>query len=124
MGESDDRLADMFRRQEEFMQLLKDNDRIPEWPLDLTTKQGQRLIKETLFNMGEELHEASHTLKNRMHRLTDARVYDREHYVEELGDAWAYFMEVLILSGVTPEEFHREYVRKNAVVIDRLQKGY
>jgi hypothetical protein len=119
-----DRLEDVFERQTEFMELLRQNDRIPEWPVDMTSKPGQRLIKETIFNMCEELFEASFTLKNRMHRLTDARLVDIDHYREELGDAFAFFLEVCILSGVTPQDLYDEYVRKNAVVKERLQRGY
>jgi hypothetical protein len=106
------------------MELLKDNDKMPEWPIDITSKPGQRLIKETLFNMIEELAEASFTLKNRMHRLTDARVLDVEHYKEELGDALAFFMEACILSGISPQDLYNEYCRKNEVVVNRLKNGY
>lgn len=119
-----DRLEEIFTKQTEFMELLRQNDRMPEWPIDLTTKPGQRLIKETVWNLVEELAEASFTLKNRMHRLTDARLIDEEHYREELGDAFAFFVEICILSGISPEDLHREYVRKNAVVKERLERGY
>lgn len=119
-----DRLDEMFRRQTEFMELLRDNDKLPEWPVDLTSKPGQRMVKETIFNMIEELMEASFTLKNRTHRLTDARLVDVEHFREELGDAFAYFLEVLIFAGVNPEELYEEYCRKNGIVKTRLEKGY
>lgn len=119
-----DKLDDIFAKQEVFMELLKDNDRMPEWPVDLTTKLAQRLIKETVWNLVEELAEASFTLKNRMHRMTDEKDVDIGHYREELGDAFAFFIEICILSGVSPSELHAEYTRKNAVVIDRLKGGY
>ncbi len=120
----EDKLDRMFQLQKEFMELLVLNDKMPEYPVDMTSKPGQRLIKETMFNMCEELFEASFTLKNRTHRMTDARLIDMDHYREELGDAFAYFMEVLILSGVSPEELFIEYVRKNAIVKQRLENGY
>lgn len=119
-----DRLQDMFDRQKKFMDLLCLNDRLPEFPVDITTKPGQRLVKECAFNLVEELMEASFTLKNRMHRLTDDRNIDFNHYKEELGDAFAYFMELCILSGITAEDLHNEYVRKNQIVTERLEKGY
>lgn len=121
---AEDMLDEMFRRQTEFMELLRQNDKMPEWPVDMTSKPGQRLIKETIFNLCEELFEASFTLKNRTHRLTDARLVDMDHYKEELGDAIAYFMEVVIMSGFSPKELFDEYCRKNQIVKDRLQKGY
>lgn len=119
-----DSLHDSFDRQTKFMNLLKDNDRLPEFPIDITTKQGQRLIKECIFNLTEELFEASYTLKNRMHRLTDDRKIDFDHYKEELGDAFAYFIEVCILSGISAEDLIGEYRRKNQIVRERLEKGY
>jgi len=119
-----DMLEDIFERQTSFIEELRIDDKLPEYPVDLTTKPGQRLIKETVFNMIEELAEASFTLKNRMHRSTDVRVLDIAHYKEELGDALAYLIEVCILSGFSPQEIHEEYCRKNKVVSDRLKDGY
>lgn len=124
MNMTEDMLRDIFRRQGEFMEVLKDHDKLPEWPLDMTSKAGQRLVRETLLNMIEELMEASFTLRNKMHRLTDVRVLDFDHYREELGDALAYFMEICILSGIGPDDLYAEYCRKNQVVKERLAKGY
>ena len=119
-----DMFEDIFERQTKFMEELRDNDKLTEWPVDLTTKPGQRLIKETVFNLIEELAEASFTLKNRTHRVTDVRMLDIGHYKEELGDAMAYLIEVCILSGFTPEEMYEEYKRKNKIVSERLKSGY
>jgi NTP pyrophosphatase (non-canonical NTP hydrolase) len=121
---NEDMLFDMFERQRKFMELLKDNDKMPEWPIDITSKPGQRLIRETLLNMIEELMEASFCLRNKMHRVTDVRVIDVEHYKEELGDALAFFMEICILSGISPQDMYDEYCKKNAIVVKRLKDGY
>ena len=119
-----DMFEDMFERQRKFMELLKDHDKCPEFPIDITGKAGQRLIRENLLNMIEELMEASFCLRNKMHRLTDVRVLDFDHYKEELGDAFAFFMEVCLLSGITPQDMYEEYCRKNAVVTKRVEDGY
>lgn len=119
-----DSLDDVFDRQTKFMELLRQHDRLPEWPVDLTTKPGQRLVKETVFNLSDELHEATATLKNKMHRLTDDRTLDFNHYREELGDAFAFFIELCILSGISARDLYDEYIRKNKVVLNRLQGGY
>ena len=119
-----DMFVDIFDRQKVFMEQLKDNDILPEYPVDLTTKGGQRLIKEFIFNTIEELAEASFTLKNKAHKVTDDRKVDLDHYKEELGDALAYFVEICILSGFSAKEIYEEYNRKNGIVQKRLETGY
>lgn len=119
-----DKLDKAFLRQKEFMDMLVEHDKFPEYPVDLTTKLGQRFVKEIAFNLIEELMEASFTLKNRQHKLSDDSEVDFEHFVEELGDAFAYFIELLIVCGITPEALYEEHVRKNSIVRDRLANGY
>ena len=76
------------------------------------------------FNVIEELAEASFTLKNRMHRISDARVVDIAHFKEELGDALAFFVEICLLANISAEELFEEYKRKNSIVSERLKNGY
>lgn len=119
-----DKLEEMFGRQEQFMKLLEEADKIPPWPIDLTTKQGQRMIKEIIHCLHGELFEATYLLKNKLHRLTDDKTFDRAAYLEELGDAFAYFMEVCIMSGIDEDELFEEYCRKNEIVKKRYFDGY
>ena len=44
--EKNDKLEDVFNRQAELMDLLIMGDKLPEAPVDITSKPGQRLIKE------------------------------------------------------------------------------
>lgn len=119
-----DKLDKVFLKQNEFMSMLREYDKLPEYPVDLTTKPGQRLIKEMMWNLSEELAEASYTLKNRVHKLSDDTEVDYAHYKEELLDAFAYLVEICILSGISANEFYEEYSRKNAIVKKRLEEGY
>lgn len=119
-----DKLEKVFELQTGFMQLLKDHDKMPEWPFDLKTKMGQRAVKEMVWNLVEELAEASFTLKNRMHKMTDDQAVDFEHYKEELGDAFAFFLEICIVSGISANDLFQEYSRKNSIVKERLLNGY
>lgn len=119
-----DKLDKIFVRQKEFVDMLVEHDKFPEYPVDLTTKPGQRLVKEVAFNMLEELMEACFTLKNRMHKLSDDREFDFEHFREELGDALAYYVEILLVCGITADDIYNEYSRKNQIVKDRLKNGY
>ena len=119
-----DRLEEVFNRQVELMKLLKDGDKLPEWPIDLTSKYGQRLIKELIWALVEEMAEASFILKNRSHRFTDHTDVDFAHFKEELADAFSYFMEICVYAGIEADELYEEYCRKNHVVKKRVQDGY
>lgn len=122
--ENNDMLEACFERQKKFMNELLSHDRLPEYPVDLTTKAGQRLLKEVMFNMIEEMMEASFTLKNRMHKLSDDKKVDIEHFIEEIGDSFAYFIELCVLAGLDAKKLNAEHERKNKIVFDRLRNGY
>ena len=119
-----DKLEDIFSRQTFFMEELKNDDKLPEFPMNLNSKYAQRQIKETVFYCIEELCEASMTLRNKVHRSTIEDTFDEEHYKEELADAFAYFVEICVLSGIDANELHEEYCKKNKIVFERLKSGY
>ena len=119
-----DRLKDIFHRQGELMNLLIIGDKLPEAPVDITSKPGQRLIKELIWAMVEEMAEASFILKNRTHRFTDHQDVDFAHFKEELADALAYFIEICHYAGIGPDELYDEYCRKNLAVKKRVKDGY
>ena len=106
------------------MRLLHEHGRFTDWPVDVRTKQGQTIIKEIVFNMVAELFEATFTLKNRQHRGTDDTVVDMEYFKEELADAHAFFIELQIVCGFSAQDVFDQFVRKNAIVTERLMKGY
>lgn len=119
-----DKLDKAFALQREFMDMLVEHDKFPEYPVDLTSKPGQRFVKECAFNLIEELMEASFTLKNRQHKLSEDNEVDYAHFREELGDAFAYFIEICHLCGISSDDLYEEYARKNQIVRDRLKNGY
>lgn len=119
-----DTLKDAFRRQKELMELLIRGDKLPEYPVDITSKYGQKLIKELIWAMVEEMAEASFILKNRSHRFTDHTDVDFAHFKEELADAFSYFMEICIYAGISHDELFAEYCRKNFIVKKRVEEGY
>ncbi len=119
-----DKLDKAFIKQKEFMDMLVEHDKLPEYPLDLTTKPGQRLIKELIWAMVEEMAEASFILKNRTHRFTDHQDVDFAHFKEELADALSYFVEICIYAGIDFNELYEEYCRKNYTVKKRVKDGY
>lgn len=119
-----DRLASIFLRQRGFMDLLREHDRFPEYPVDMTTKPGQRFVGECSFNLIKELMEANVVLKNKMHRISDVEEFDRQHFVEEMGDTFAFFVELCLIADISEDELYGEYCRKNAIVRKRVEEGY
>ncbi len=127
MSSSADKLDQMFELREEFMQLLcqRFEGYYPEWPVDLSAKQSQTLVRDVTLRGVEEMFEALQELKNaKPHRQTDMPHLDREAFLEEIVDAMKYFFTTLKLVGVTPQELHEAYVKKHHKICRRLNDGY
>lgn len=127
MSKSTDKLESMFELREEFMQLLckKFIGYYPEWPIDVTKKESQILLRDVTLKGVEEMFEALQELKNaKSHRQTDVPQLDREAFLEEIVDAMKYFFTTLRLVGVTPDDLHSAYVKKHEKICKRLKDGY
>lgn len=124
---NDDKLDQMFRMQDAFMQRLSQTqpDFPKEWPLDLSQKSNQVECKNLVGDIIMELSEVVRELKNsKKHRQTDVKDLDRPKLVEEAVDAFKFFLELLIFMGVTPDEFFEAYCKKDAVIHERLSSNY
>ena len=55
-----DRLKEIFVKREEFMRLIKEKykDAYPSWPVDISSKNNQALLRETALKGVEEMFEA------------------------------------------------------------------
>ncbi len=97
----------------------------PEWPLEISSKQSQQVLRDTALKGIEEMFEALQHLKNwKPHRSTDMPEFDREEFLEEVVDAFNYFLSVLVLVGVDSEEFYEAYEKKDKIIRSRLLSGY
>ncbi len=120
-----DKLQKMWEQQERFMRLLQVHRTFPEFPVDVTSKLGQKFLKGITHECMHELFEANLLLKNsKDHRVTEVSEFNREDYVEELVDALHYFFEIAICSGVSMEELYEAYMKKGKTNIDRIESGY
>lgn len=120
-----DKLQQMWTQQESFMRLLQKTRNFPEFPVDVTSKGGQKFLKGITHECMHELFEANMMLKNsKDHRATDITEFDKDSYVEELVDALHYFFEIAITSGVSMNELHEAYMKKGQINIDRIENGY
>ena len=123
----DDMLTSIFEKRESFMELIKDKfpDTYNSWPLDIGKKSSQIQLRETALKGVEEMFEALQHLKNwKPHRDTDLGEFNHDEFLEEVVDAFNYFLSVLVLVGVTEEDFFSAYVQKDEVIRNRLLSGY
>jgi len=118
-------LNDLWDDQTKFMKLLQKERNFPAFPVDMSSKSGQKLIKDIAHDCMHELFEALVTLKNsKNHRKTLVESFDRQNFVEELVDTQKFLLEILILAGVSIDEFCDRFFEKSKVNIDRITGDY
>lgn len=122
-----DILSTMFAQQHKHMQayanINEDAQLPPHLRGDLDNRQTQASIREFASYTVEELYEAIGNLKNKPWKQSD-RATDTDAFVEELADAWHFFIELNILAGLTAEDVFRAYFRKAFINTNRQQNGY
>lgn len=122
-----DKLEKMLSLRESFMSALKDNKPgvLPDWPVDVSKKKSQQVLRETVLKGVEEMFEALGHLKNwKPHRDTEVVDFDREEFLEEFVDGMNYFFSVLVLLGHDAEDLFRVYRKKDEIIHNRIKQGY
>ena len=122
-----DKLEEIFKDRESFMEMIKTKfeDTYPSWPVDLSSKNSQKVCRETALKGVEEMFEALGHLKNwKPHRETEVPQVDREEFLEEIVDSFNYFFSLIILIGVDVDEFYSAFKKKDKIIRDRLLNGY
>ena len=120
-----DEFSDLWIDQAHFMDLLIEKRGFPQYPLDMSKKDDQRFIKNILHDLSDEVCEVRQELTNsKRHRATEIQGFDRDHYIEELVDTMKFLLEVLILSGISRDEFVQAYFKKSEINVDGINKGY
>lgn len=92
-------------------------------PVDLNTKQGQKIFKDFVYCTVEELFEATNTLKNRAWTETEIPL-DYNHFLDELSDALLFFAEMLASTGISAEKLFEIFLRKYKVNEFRENSNY
>jgi len=122
-----DKLDHLFDLRKDFMHHLEKikPGSYPSWPLDVSEKMSQQLIRDLALKGVEEMFEALGHLKNwKPHRDTENPEFDRDEFVEEVVDAFNYFLSMLVLVGVTSDELYDAYCAKDEKIHNRLKTGY
>ena len=122
-----DRLAEIFRLRKRFMDELNLSieGMYPTIPLDLSEKEHQQICRDVALKGVEEMFEALQHLKNwKPHRKTEISEFNEEEFLEEIVDAFNYFFSLIILTGFNSDDFFNAYVKKDAIIHERLETGY
>ena len=122
-----DRLSEIFERRESFMERLRElmPDSSPEWPVDLSEKENQQHVRDMALRGVEEMFEALQHLKNwKPHRQTEITEFDRSEFLEEIVDAFNYFLSILVLTGFSADDLMNAYRKKDEIINSRLESGY
>ena len=127
MMRTKDKLESMFELREEFMKCLDKSKpgSYPEWPVNLSSKQSQQIVRDLALKGVEEMFEALGHLKNwKPHRDTEVRDIDHDKFLEEIVDAFNYFLSMIVLVGVKPDDFFQAFLLKDKKIHERIKSGY
>jgi len=120
-----DMLNKMFSQQREFMNLLREKRNFPEFPVDLSTKHGQKFVKSISHECMHELFESVQLLSDsKDHKNSLSNDFNKEKFLEELADVTHYLIEIFILTGISPEQIYEAYMKKGEVNNNRIMNGY
>jgi hypothetical protein len=125
--ETSDMLKEMMFIQERqaraYIEIEGDRRPTPTFPVDLDDPRGQDMIKVVCYLIVEELSEATNCLKMKPHCKTHIHT-DRDHFYEELSDALHFFLELLLLVGLSAQDVLKLYLLKSQVNEFRRESGY
>lgn len=121
-------LTDMFEKRMSFIRMMQSMrpGSYPDFPLDMSEKESQQVCRDLALRGVEEMFEALQHLKNwKPHRLTEVKEeIDKDEFLEEIVDAFNYFFALLIVVGFDEKDLHEAYLKKDAIIRDRLENGY
>lgn len=124
-----DKLEAIFIRQKELMNKyhkieaksgLMQTDKVP---VDIDSPAGQARLKDFAWRITEEIGEAMNCLKQKPWKQTHMET-DVVHYLEEIIDAFHFFIELCILSGLTADDLCIFYFKKSEVNKFRQRSNY
>lgn len=125
-----DLLVNMYVKQlshmQKYAQLYMSKGLTPVMPGEfgnINNPKVQAAIRETAGYFVEELYEAINLLKNKPWAQS-TRSTNQSDFYEELADAWHFWLELLILCGMGPQEVQSHYFKKAATNDERRENGY
>lgn len=91
---------------------------------NLHTREGNSVIKEMIQATNQELAEAVQVMKSWKPWKQTEVPCDVEHWKEEMIDALHFYIEALLLAGVTSDDLYNSYFKKKEVNEFRIETNY
>lgn len=121
----DDSMDLMFAEQKRFMNLLRDARNFPEFPVNLSSKEGQKIVKGIAYDGMHELFEAIQLLTDaKDHKQSLTGDFNKEKFLEEMSDAFHYMIEICIMCDISSDDLYRAYMKKGTLNFARILGGY
>jgi len=98
--------------------------------IHMTYEERTAFIKEMSIHLNQEVNEALYELPffkpwKDYSKMTEEEKQDAfSKFIDELVDAWHFFMNLILAADITPEEFYKRYLAKNKENHKRQDKGY
>jgi hypothetical protein len=93
-----DWLHDIFEKQKQLIIKYADIEKMPEWPMSIHTREGQKWIKDFLWRVSEEMAESYEAFVFIGKELNEEKIkLHTTHNIEELIDALHFLVELIIL---------------------------
>lgn len=115
-----DRLAEMMELQEQLQRRHLDDAA----PRNLTGETRANYIRTHMLALEDELHEALRETSWKPWSKTPGGEMNRDEYLDELVDAWHFFMNLMLVADCSADEFFQRYLRKNGINHGRIDDGY
>jgi dimeric dUTPase (all-alpha-NTP-PPase superfamily) len=115
-----DRLEEMLRLQEQ----LQVRHLFGLKPGDLRHAERAEYIRAMILATTDELHEALREVAWKPWSKRPVGEMNRQNFVDELVDAWHFFMNLMLVGEITADEFFTAYLRKNNINHGRIDDGY
>lgn len=112
------RLTHMLNMQRE-LQLMYNGGKAIE---DFTDEERMQAIRDNVLACTDELHEALG--ESGWKPWASSNHLNREAFQAEMVDAWHFFMNLMLHSGMTATDLYDGYVKKNAKNLQRQADGY
>lgn len=88
----------------------------------LDTREKIEAYSINMMALQDELHEALNEMSWKP--WAKAEYFNDDRVQQELVDAWHFFMNLMIISGMDAEKLHLRYLAKRKVNIKRQEDGY